>query len=128
MALETAISIRGVSLPFSQERRIYHELEAIGRRLIHHSEPKASVMLIRHADQRQIDVDLRVQLGSLGSHLVSHQAGETIDLAIHLAVEDVERQLERRHASQRGDAAFSVPSRRLPKAPRAESALSQKAA
>jgi hypothetical protein len=71
-------------------------------------------MLTRHRDQRQVEVDLRVQLGTLGSHLISHQGAETVDRAVRLAVEDVERQLERQHAVQRGEPSFGVPSRRLP--------------
>jgi hypothetical protein len=39
---------------------------------------------------------------------------ETADRAVHLAVRDVERQLERRHATQRGEPTYGVPSRRLP--------------
>jgi hypothetical protein len=63
-----------------------------------------------------MEVDLRVQLGPLGAHLVSHQRAGTTAHAVRLAVEDVERQLERRHADQRGEASFGVPSRREPAA------------
>ena len=66
--------------------------------------------------QRRVTADLRVQLGPLAAHLISHQAAESADLAARLAVEDVERQLERRLAKQRGQPTYSVPSRRLPEA------------
>jgi hypothetical protein len=61
-----------------------------------------------------VAVDLRLELGPLGSHLISHQAAETADRAVRLAVEDVERQLERQLAVQRGEPSFGVPSRREP--------------
>lgn len=114
MALETIIRTSGVSLSSSDERRVQHRLDALERRLIHHPDPKASLMLTRHREQRQVEVDLRVELGPLGSHLISHQGAETVDRAVHLAIEDVERQLERKHAAQRGEPSFGVPSRRLP--------------
>jgi ribosome-associated translation inhibitor RaiA len=114
MTLETIIRASGLSLSSSDERRVQHRLEALERRLIHHPEPTASLMLTRHRDQRQIEVDLRVELGPLGSHLISHQGAETVDRAVRLAIEDVERQLERQHAAQRGEPSFGVPSRRLP--------------
>jgi ribosome-associated translation inhibitor RaiA len=109
MVLKTIIRTSGLSLNSSDERRVQHQLDALERRLIHHPEPTASLMLTRHRDQRQIEVDLRVQLGPLGSHLISHQGAETIDRAVRLAVEDVERQLERQHAVQRGEPTFGVP-------------------
>lgn len=55
-----------------------------------------------------------MKLSPLGSHLISHQGAETVDRAVRIAVEDVERQLEREHAMQRGEPSFGVPSRRLP--------------
>jgi hypothetical protein len=45
----------------------------------------------RHADQRRVAADLRIELGPLGHILVSHQAAETPDQATRLTVEDVER-------------------------------------
>lgn len=114
MPLQTIIRTSGVSLSSSDEWQVHHQLDALERRLIHHPDPKASLMLTRHRDQRQVEVDLRVELGPLGSHLISHQGAETVDRAVHLAIKDVERQLERRHAAQRGEPSFGVPSRRLP--------------
>jgi hypothetical protein len=43
---------------------------------------------------------------------------------VHLAIEDLERQLERRLAGQRGEPTYGVPSRRLPKQLRPSSAPS----
>jgi ribosome-associated translation inhibitor RaiA len=101
-----------------EERHIRHHLERLGQRLTHFPEPLASVHLKRHELQRQVEVDLRVELGPLGAHLISHQSAETAVHAVRLAVEDVERQLERRLAKQRGEHSYGVPSRRLPKAER----------
>lgn len=78
-------------------------------------EPKAVLVLTKHSAQRRVEADLRVQVGPLGSHLVSHQAAQTPDQAVHLAVTDIERQLDRQLATMRGDPSFGVPSRRLPK-------------
>jgi ribosome-associated translation inhibitor RaiA len=115
MALETIIRATGMSLSGDVEARVQHQLSALDRRLAHHPAPKAWLVLTRHREQRQIEVDLRVELGPLGSHLVSHQAAETVDRAVRLAVDDAERQLERVHAVQRGEPSFGVPSRRLPR-------------
>lgn len=114
------ITLKTVDCPLGpdDERHIRNQLERLGQRLSHFPEPLASVLLKRHAPQRQVEVDLRVELGPLGGHLVSHQTAETAIHAVRLAVEDVERQLERRLAKQRGEHTYGVPSRRLPKAER----------
>ena len=72
-------------------------------------------MVTPHGLQRQCEVDLRLQLGPLGPHLVSHQTAETVEAAVRQAVSDIERQLERRLARQRGEPAYGVPSRSLPR-------------
>jgi hypothetical protein len=56
-----------------------------------------------------------VHLGVDGAELVSHQSGETAEQAARLAVEDVERQLERYAATLRGEPAYHTPSRREPR-------------
>jgi ribosome-associated translation inhibitor RaiA len=101
-----------------EEELVRHHLESLGRRLAHHPEPIATAVLKRHELQRKIEVALRVELGPLGEHLISHQAAGTAPHAMRLAVEDVERQLERKLAQQRGEHTYGVPSRRLPKANR----------
>jgi len=114
MALERVLKVNGVALNPVDERRIHHHLDVLEQRLANHAEPTAVLVLTQHRDQRQIEVDLRVQVSPLASHLISHQRAETADRAVRLAIEDVERQLERRHAAQRGEPTFGVPSRRLP--------------
>ena len=47
--------------------------------------------------------------------MVSHNSGETAEQAARLAIEDVERQLERYMATLRGEPAFGTPSRREPR-------------
>ena len=44
----------------------------------------ATVVFKRHERQRQVEVALRVELGPLGEHLVSHQAAETAIHAVRL--------------------------------------------
>lgn len=115
MALEKIIDLqRGLELSDTDTRRITHQLAALERRLIHHPAPSITVALERHSDQRSVQADLRLQLAPLGGHLVSHQSAATIDLAVRLGVADLERQLERQHAQQRGESTYGVPSRRLP--------------
>lgn len=115
MPMKTTRDTTGIELTEAEDRRIQHQLEVLERRLEHHPEPSASLRLTGHPAQRQVEADLRVQLSPLGPHLVSRRAAETVDRALHLAVEDVERQLERRHAKQRGEPSFGVVSRRLPR-------------
>lgn len=114
MTLTTSLATHDVVLSPTEQKRIRRYLGALERRLEHHPEPSATLMLKGHAAARRVTVDLRVQLGPLGEHLVSHQAAESATQAVRLAVEDIERQLDRRHASERGEPTYGVPSRRLP--------------
>lgn len=118
MALAIILETHDCPLGRDQERRIRRRLERLGERLSHFPEPTATAVLKRHETQRQVETALRVELGPLGAHLISHQAAETAPHAVRLAVEDVERQLERHLAQQRGEHTYGVPSRRLPKADR----------
>jgi ribosome-associated translation inhibitor RaiA len=116
MPLETKLEIRGLALAATEQRRIEQHLRSLERRLVKRPDPTAVLVLRDFAMQRRVEADLRVQLGPLGGHLVSHQSAESPDQAVRLAVEDVQRQLERQTARQRGEPTFGVPSRRLPKA------------
>jgi hypothetical protein len=115
MTLSIQLELEGLSLSRVDERRLRAHFQSLERRLEDRPEPAAVLVLQQHADQRRVAADLRVELGPLGPTVVSHQAAETPDRAARLAVEDVERQLERRTSEQRGDAAFGVPSRREPR-------------
>ncbi|HZS02684.1 MAG TPA: HPF/RaiA family ribosome-associated protein [Chloroflexota bacterium] len=114
MTLEIKVQSHGLVLDETEERRIRERLEGLGRRLARRPEPTAVLVLTSHGRQRQVQADLRVHLGPLGPTLVSHQAGDTTEHSVRLAVTDIERQLERRTAAQRGEPAYGVPSRRLP--------------
>jgi ribosome-associated translation inhibitor RaiA len=89
------IQTHAVTLSARQERRIERHLHHLERRLEHQPEPVVTMILSRQGPERYVIADLRVQLGHLGEHLVSHERGETADGAARLAVEDVERQIER---------------------------------
>ena len=115
MTLSIQVEVQGLKLPATDERRIHAHFQSLERRLADRPEPSAVLVLQEHVDQRRVVADLRIELGPLGPTLVSHQAAETPDRAAKLALEDVERQLERRTSEQRGDAAFGVPSRREPR-------------
>jgi len=112
MPLETIFKNGDVALTAAEQARIQRHLRALERRLSHHSEPTAVIALKPHPWQQVIQADLTVQLGHLGQHLVSHQAAKAADVAVRLAVVDVERQLERQLAKQAGDHTYGVPSRR----------------
>jgi hypothetical protein len=114
MTLEVRLQTHGYVLNPAEERQIYQQLEGLERRLVHRPAPVVEVVLTPYAGQRRVETALRVLLGPLGPHLVSHQSAETAGHAVRLAVSDVERQLERRLAKQRGTPSFGVPSRRLP--------------
>lgn len=115
MALTTRIMLHGLTLTSAEEGRILRLMDVLERRLGAAPEPLAELQLTHHAAQRRTEVDLRLLLNPLGRHLVSHQAAETPEHAVRLAVEDVERQLERLHASQSQEASYGVPSRREPR-------------
>jgi hypothetical protein len=119
MTLETRLEVQGFTLSEVARQRIDHHLAALDRQLLSHRPAPTAVLVLRaHAAQRLVEATLQVQLGPLGPHVVSHQAAETADRAARLAVADVERQLERRQARQRGEHTFGVPSRREPAASR----------
>lgn len=118
MTLGITLETHDCPLSPDEDRHVRHQVEGLGKRLTHFPEPIVTVVLKRHELQRRVEVALRVELGPLGAHLVSHQAAETPEHAVRLAVEDAERQLERRLAKQRGEHTYGVPSRRLPKADR----------
>jgi ribosome-associated translation inhibitor RaiA len=115
MPLKTILELGDVALTEVEERRIRRKLETLGRRLTHHPEPIAEVVLDAHPARQQVEAKVRVRLGPLGGHLVSLQAAGTADRAVRLAIGDLERQLDRRLAGQRGEPTYGVPSRRLPK-------------
>ncbi len=115
MTLETKLDVHGFSLTADEERRIYRRFASLERRLSHRPEPTVSLALEQHVARREVEADLRVELGPLGPSLISHQAAETADRAVRLAMDDVERQLERQVSAQRGEPAFGVPSRREPR-------------
>jgi hypothetical protein len=114
MPLEVQLHSGDCQLGAEQEQRIRLQLRALEGRLVHFSEPVARLVLRQQGEQRRIYVDLRIELGPKGGELISHQSAETPEHAVRLAIEDAERELERRLSSQRGEATFGVPSRRRP--------------
>jgi hypothetical protein len=89
-----------------------HVQSSLGRRLVHRPEPIAVLAFAGPNGQREIEASFRVQLGPLGPTLASSRAAPTPDRAAHLAIQAVERQLERQVAGQRGEPSYGVPSRR----------------
>lgn len=93
-------------------RRIERQVGGLARRVKQYPGPRLHVVVERFIRQRRVTAETRLQLGPLGPSLVSHQQAETPARAIHAAISDLERQLERHLSKQRGDASFGVPSRR----------------
>ncbi len=114
MTMQIELRTRHCPLSPQEEKLVRHQLHALGRRVERFPEPIATLDLKEQGTQRRVTADLRLQLGPQAQHLISHQAAETPDHAVVLAVRDVERQLERRLSSMRGEDAFGVPSRREP--------------
>ena len=114
MALTIQIDRGNTGLSPRERRRIRYRLAHLGRRMTMHPHPVAALALTVHPTEREAEVDLRVSLGPHAGHLVSHQRAGELDHAVRLAVDDVERQLERRHAHMRREHTYGVPSRRFP--------------
>jgi ribosome-associated translation inhibitor RaiA len=110
--LTTEYVVRGGEPTEAEMKRIEHQVEGLARRVKHYPDPRLHAVLERHVQQRRVTAEFRLQLGPLGPSLMSHQAAETADRAAKLAIDDLERQLERHLARQRGEASYGVPSRR----------------
>jgi ribosome-associated translation inhibitor RaiA len=110
--LTIIINRQNVDLSTADEARLRQRIAALERRLVHHPDPVAEIGLTQTEGPRRVEVDFRLRLGPMGAHLISHQTGPTLLRAVRLAVDDVERQLEREHSKQRGEPTFGVPSRR----------------
>ncbi|CAN5653641.1 hypothetical protein BH23CHL5_BH23CHL5_26150 [soil metagenome] len=121
MAMEVQLHHRGVTLSSLEEERIQRHVRSLDRRVAKFPSPRLEMAITNEASPRGVRVDLRLALGPLGGHLVSHQEGPSSDVAVKAAVGDVKRQLERRLANQRGEPSFGVPSRREPSALRSKS-------
>lgn len=114
MALNTEFRMRGLTLTSLEEERIDRQVRSLEKRIANFPDPRLEIAFDEQSNPRIVKVDLRLALGPLGGHLVSHQEGPSADVASKAAFNDVKRQLERRLANQRGEASYGVPSRRLP--------------
>ena len=114
MAMVIRLQTHALTLTEQEEQRIRRQLAHLEQRLGRYPSPITTLVISAHEAERRITADLRVQLGHLGEHLVAHEDGETAANAARLAVEEVERQIERLHATLAGEATYGVPSRREP--------------
>ena len=114
MALNTEYRMRGLTLSQLEEERIQRQVKSLERRIEQFPDPRLEIAFDEQRSPRLVKVDVRLALGPLGGHLVSHQEGPSADTASKAAFSDLKRQLERRLANQRGEASYGVPSRRLP--------------
>jgi ribosome-associated translation inhibitor RaiA len=114
MPMEVELHKRGISLTRLEEERIQRHMKSLEKRVEKFPDPRLELAIEDQASPRGVRVDLRLALGPLGGHLISHQEGPGADVAVKAAVDDVKRQLERRLANQRGESTYGVPSRRFP--------------
>lgn len=112
MTLTITLERHHVPMTAVQEQRVRRHLTALGRRLEHRPEPIAVLSFAGPNTLHQVEASLRVRLGPLGPTLTSSQTASTPDRAARLAIQAVERQLERLAATQRGESSYGVPSRR----------------
>ena len=96
-------------------KRIQRHIAGLERRLVNFHNPLITITIRDRPTERRHTADVRVQLGVDGVDLVSHNSGETAEQAARLAIEDVQRQLERHVATLRGEPAYGTPSRREPR-------------
>ena len=97
------------------EKRIRRHVAGLERRLVKFANPLITITIKDRVTERRHTADIRVQLGVDGVELVSHNDGESAEHATRLAIEDVERQLERYMSTLRGEATYGTPSRREPR-------------
>ena len=97
------------------EKRIQRHIAGLERRLVKFQNPQITITIRDRPTERRHTADVRVQLGVDGVELVSHHGGEAAEHAARLAIEDIERQLERYVATLRGEPAYGTPSRREPR-------------
>ena len=97
------------------EHRIQRHIAGLERRLVKFKNPQGRLTVRDRPTERRHTADLLLELGVDGVELVSHHAGESAEHAARLAIEDVERQLERYVSTLRGEPSFHEPSRREPR-------------
>ena len=97
------------------EHRIQRHIAGLERRLVKFQNPQGKLTVRDRPTERRHTADLVLELGVDGVELVSHHSGESAEHAARLAIEDIERQLERYMSTLRGEPAFGTPSRREPK-------------
>ena len=114
MPMEVQLHKRGITLTRLEEERIQRHTRSLEKRVEKFPNPRLELAIEDQAPHRGVRVDLRLALGPLGGHLISHQEGQGADVAVKAAINDVKRQLERRLSNQRGESSYGVPSRRLP--------------
>jgi ribosome-associated translation inhibitor RaiA len=97
------------------EKRIQRHIAGLERRLVNFANPLISITIKDRVTERRHTADIRLQLGVDGVELLSHNEGESAEHAARLAIEDIERQLERYMSTLRGEATYGTPSRREPR-------------
>ncbi|HEY8445707.1 MAG TPA: HPF/RaiA family ribosome-associated protein [Thermomicrobiales bacterium] len=114
MALGVQFHLNNYTLSSAEDKQLRRHLQRLERRLQRFQEPRVSVTIKEFPPEGKVTVDFRLIPAPRERELISHQAGQNAGQAVRLAVEDIERQLERWFAKMRGEPAYGVPSRREP--------------
>src|SRR5680860_1279724 len=93
--MEVQLHKRGITLTRLEEERIQRHTKSLEKRIEKFPDPRLELAIEDQAPHRGVRVDLRLALGPLGGHLISHQEGQGADVAVKAAINDVKRQLER---------------------------------
>ena len=96
-------------------KRIQRHLNGLEKRLANFHNANVHLTIRDRPTERRHTADAVVALGVDGVELASHHSGESAEHAARLAIEDIERQLEKYVATLRGESSFGTPSRREPR-------------
>jgi hypothetical protein len=101
MAISLRTKIRGLTLNDLEARRIERHHQRLEPYLGTWPDPVVTLQLTPRPDPPVVTARIRARAGHLGGHLVSSESGETADQAVHDALAQLLRQLERKSARPR---------------------------
>jgi hypothetical protein len=99
MTFKLRLKIDGLTLNDLEVRRIQRHLRRLDDRLTTWADPHVTVSIVPRPAPPGVTVRIRVQSGHLGDHLIGSESSDTADQAVHGALAQILRQLERQHAT-----------------------------
>ena len=101
MAISLRTKVKGLTLNDLEARRIERHLQRLEPYLESWPDPVVTLHLTPRPDPPGVTARIQARAGHLGGHLVSTKAGETADQAVHGALAQLLRQVERQSARPR---------------------------